>query len=490
MPASSSWQSYYRDHLASAAEAAAKVSSGDRVNIPLFGAVSVPRALWERRAELRGVQVCMSAPPSDPGWFRGEPGDAFDLELEVFIGDVAREAHYAGRAPYLPNLMSYRFKAHDEREGETPDVDVAIVLCSPPNPAGYVHFGLQHWYKRSLVRRARFAIAEIDPTLLEVHGDVYAHVTEFDCFVENTPVDVRPETVEAEIARAAPAHQAALRTLLAEMTDDQRRAALRVVPFIDPVVLRRRLRLHGPSPEDEAIARHLAPLIRDGDCIQIGTGDPSSQMIRLGVFDRRSDLGMHTEMVAPGIGRLFRQRILNGRRKNQFPEKVIATAWSGADREDLEVIRDNPAFQLHDSDFVLHVPRIAANDRQTSMNNGLAIDLTGQITCETVFGGMMLNGTGGQPENHLGAFMSKGGRAITLLRSTAMNGAVSRIVADHEPGTLVTIPRFFADTVISEYGVARLLGLNHRRRAEALIAIAHPDHRGALREAAEKKFGS
>lgn len=486
---STSWQTYYRERLVSAEQAAARIPDGSRVNIPLFGAVTVPSALWARRASLHGVQICMSAPASDPGWFHGEAGDAFDLELEVFIGDVAREAHYAGRAPYLPNLMSYRFKAHDEGRDEALDADVAIVLCSPPNPAGYVHFGLQHWYKRSLVRRTRFCIAEIDPTLLKVHGDVYAHVSELDCFVENTPVDIRPETIEAQIEKVAPAHQAGMRALIAEMTDVQRRMALRVVPFIDPAVLRRRLRLHGPSPEDEAIARHLAPLIRDGDCIQIGTGDPSSQMIRLGVYDRRRDLGMHTEMVAPGIGQLFRRGILNGRRKNQFPEKIIATAWSGADREDLEVIDDNPAFQLYDSELVLHVPRIAANDRQVSLNNGLAIDLTGQITCETVFGGMMLNGTGGQPENHFGAFMSKGGRAITLLRSTAVGGSVSRIVADHEPGTLITIPRFFADTVVSEHGVARLLGLNHRKRAEALIAIAHPDHRDALREAAAKKFG-
>lgn len=486
---SAPWQAYYRERLSSANEAAAKIRDGARVNVPLFGAVTVPSALWARRDSLRGVQICMSAPASDPGWFRGERSDAFDLELEIFIGDIAREAHYEGRAPYLPNLMSYRFKPHDEARDEALATDVAIVLCSPPNPAGYVHFGLQHWYKRSLVRRARFSIAEIDPTLLRVHGDVYAHVSEFDCFVENEPIDIRPETIGAEIARAAPERREELRALIAEMTDVQRRAALRVVPFIDPAVLRRRLRLHRPSLEDEAIAGHLAPLLRDGDCIQIGTGDPSSQMIRLGVFDGRRDLGMHTEMVAPGIGRLFRRGILNGRRKNQFPEQVIATAWSGADREDLEIIDDNPAFQLHDSDFVLHVPRIAANDRQVSINNALSIDLTGQITCETVFGGMMLNGTGGQPENHFGAFMSKGGRAITLLRSTAMNGAVSRFVAEHEPGTLITIPRFFADTVISEYGVARLLGLNHRKRADALIAIAHPDHRGALREAAAKKFG-
>jgi 4-hydroxybutyrate CoA-transferase len=58
-----------------------------------------------------------------------------------------------------------------------------------------------------------------------------------------------------------------------------------------------------------------------------------------------------------------------------------------------------------------------------------------------------------------------------------------------EQGALVTIPRFFADTVVTEYGIARLLGKNHRERAQELIAIAHPDHRAELRQTAVRLFG-
>jgi 4-hydroxybutyrate CoA-transferase len=56
----------------------------------------------------------------------------------------------------------------------------------------------------------------------------------------------------------------------------------------------------------------------------------------------------------------------------------------------------------------------------------------------------------------------------------------------HEEGSIVTIPRFFADTVITEYGVARLMGKNHRERAQELIAIAHPDFRAELRRQAQR----
>src|SRR5581483_6984885 len=105
---------------------------------------------------------------------------------------------------------------------------------------------------------------------------------------------------------------------------------------------------------------------------------------------------------------------------------------------------------------------------------------------ESVFGGRMINGTGGQPEMHIGAVMSRGGRAITLLPSTALGGSVSKIVPQLDAGSLVTIPRYYADTVVTEYGVARLLGKNHRQRAAELIAIAHPDFRAELRREAER----
>ncbi len=53
---------------------------------------------------------------------------------------------------------------------------------------------------------------------------------------------------------------------------------------------------------------------------------------------------------------------------------------------------------------------------------------------------------------------------------------------------MVAVPRELADTVVTEYGVARLLNRSVRERAEALIAVAHPDFRAELRAAARKLF--
>ena len=147
-------------------------------------------------------------------------------------------------------------------------------------------------------------------------------------------------------------------------------------------------------------------------------------------------------MVAPGIARLVDRGIINGRRKTIHRGRAVAVAWSGSDPDDLRIIDDNPGFELYDPAYVLKLSTLASNYRQTSINNALTIDLTGQINSETVLGARMINGTGGQPEMHLGALLCPGGRAVTLLPSTAVNGTISRIVPQMEQGALVTIGRF------------------------------------------------
>ena len=70
--------------------------------------------------------------------------------------------------------------------------------------------------------------------------------------------------------------------------------------------------------------------------------------------------------------------------------------------------------------------------------------------------------------------------------STTTDGTVSRIVPEFPAGQMVTIPWDLADTVVTEFGVAELIGKTLRQRAQALIDIAHPDHRPELKKAVSK----
>ena len=148
----------------------------------------------------------------------------------------------------------------------------------------------------------------------------------------------------------------------------------------------------------------------------------------------------------------------------------------------------SPRFELHDVELTNDIRTIAAHDNMIAMNGAISVDLSGQVNCEYMPGNYPWNGNGGQPEFAIGALLSKGGRSIHALLSTNTAGTVSRIVPRFEAGTPVVVPRFFADTIVTEYGIARLLGKSVRERAQELINIAHPDSRAELRKEAQKLY--
>src|SRR5262249_22483096 len=144
-----------------------------------------------------------------------------------------------------------------------------------------------------------------------------------------------------------------------------------------------------------------------------------------------------------------------------------------------DFIHENPGVNMESSGFV-HDPEIVARlDRFVAINSALEVDLTGQVTAESL-GPRQVAGIGGQFDFVLGASRSRGGAAVTALPSTGRDGAVSRIVPRLGGGAAVTSPRALADWVVTEHGAAALRGKGERGRAEALIAVAHPRFREEL----------
>ncbi len=480
------WQDEYRQKLTSSAEAVDIIENGDRVIVQLTEQPMGLVASLAERSDLDGVMVTISTSGFDPGGLL-DAGHA--VEFENFIGPFARPYENDGRAPYLPLAFSLSFKAFDERPSEAKPIDVAMVTVAPPNEDGMVSFGPQPWFKRAYARRARKVIAEVNPNLMRTYGDCFLPVSAFDRLVEIDP----PTTTKAELKKAAEQFEGDYRRELEEMIDlaDPNRFAplMSRLGSLDLKRLKTGWGIDDPTPEARAIAEHVEKLIPHGASIQIGVGTPSFYLPRAGTFDNKIDLGLHSELMVPGVAKLVEAGVINGRRKMLHKGKAVAVAWSGSDDRDYAVIDDNPAFELYEPSYVLNPTVMARNSRQVGMNNALSVDLLGQINSESIFGGQMMNGIGGQPDAHLGALYSHGGRAITLLYSTAVGGAVSRIVPRLAEGEIVTIPRFWADTIVTEYGVAKLVRKNHAERAEALIAIAHPDFRRELRRDAAKWLG-
>ncbi len=248
------------------------------------------------------------------------------------------------------------------------------------------------------------------------------------------------------------------------------RAANLIAPMMNlmsPDFLTGLLGLEEPYPEAKTIAGYVSELIKNGDTIEIGAGRPSTWLPRVGLFDKFEDLGIHSEMSAWGQHELIKAGVFNGKRKTLHPGKAIFTALDGAGWEGYQWMSDNPIVEMYDCEYVHNPTVIAQNENMVAINSVLQVDLTGQITCETQF--------------------AKGGRAISVLRTLAFGGS-STIVPQMSEGSLVTIPRQFADYVVTEYGIASLAGKSHRERAEELIAIAHPDFRAELMKEARKSF--
>ena len=240
-----------------------------------------------------------------------------------------------------------------------------------------------------------------------------------------------------------------------------------------------------PNEVQKALAKNLKTLVSDGATIQIGTGKNTRHIINEGVFDDCNDIGIFSELGCPKMALLVKRGIATGKYATLHPGKAVFTGLQGMSPEDMDYINDNPLFELYAGEYVVNLSNISKNENMMSINNIVGIDLTGQITCESQFGPRLINGAGGQIEFHIGAFSAKNGKAVSILSSTYGDGEISNIVPYFEKGTLVTLSRYWADYVVTEYGVASLIGKSHRERAEALIGIAHPKFREELSEAAK-----
>lgn len=486
------WREEYKRKLVSAEEAVKVVKSGDRVS---FGFPRQPTlltaALAARSEELENVEMLIENPRVDDGWLQPDKKGAFGVTMYNFIGPVMRKWTDAKSADYLPIATSLESKTWQERAQENRGIDVYMGVVSPPDEHGFCSFGANLWNKKTSARAARKALFEVDDTVIRTYGDNFIHISEVDYFVEHTPKPIYQEEFDSLIAGADSKRRFLLQEIFDYFTPYQRSEHLPYLLKADDSTVESYHRIFGLGEIDsrlKAIAEHVKPLIHDGDTIQLGIAGISSYLPRLGVFDDRVDLGYHGEMTARGIGNLIEAGVINGRRKTIHNGKAVFTSLEGFGPDELEFANGNPLIELYDEEYVVNIRTIAANASMVSMNSAISIDLTGQINCEAAFGGRMINGTGGQPESHIGAMLSPGGRAITLLYSTALNGVVSCIMPQFDQGTVVTVPRYFADHVVTEYGVARLLGKPVRQRAEELINIAHPDFRAELREAARKLF--
>jgi RimJ/RimL family protein N-acetyltransferase len=243
------------------------------------------------------------------------------------------------------------------------------------------------------------------------------------------------------------------------------------VPVQTPVVEY----IHDPVGEvAEQIARYVARLIDDRSTLQVGLGRVPNEM--LARLSNRRDLAIHSDVITEPIVDLVAAGVLTGR---------VATSWAMGSRRLYDLVDDNPLFTFHPIEYICDPAVIASAERMVSVTQAFTIDLTGQVSTESL-DGVLYGGVSTGPAFHRGALASPGGTAIVCLASRTPAGR-SAICLDLGPDEAVAIPRADVHWVITEFGTAYLFGRSLAERAVALIEIAHPDIRKELLDAAMER---
>lgn len=427
-----SWQDIYNEKLTTAEEAIKLIHNGDKV-VTGFGCgepFGIENALVNHYEDYKDVEIINMLTLGDSPWCQPKMRGHFKLNC-MFASQSNRASISDGSSEFTTSHFY-----------EIPEVirdyicpRVSIVMVSPPDEHGYVSFGTTVDYTRGTTDYCEVIIAQVNKNMPRTFGNSIKHVRDFTCFVEiDAPL---PEVKTVNI-----------------------------------------------SAVEMEIGKYCASLIKDGDCLQLGIGGIPNAVCKQ-LADKK-DLGLHSELVGDGVVDLLESGVINNKKKNANNGRSVLGAAFGSKKLN-DYINNNPAVELHPIDYVNNPIEIAKNDNMVSINSCLQIDLLGQVVSDTI-GLSQFSAVGGQVDFVRGATMSKGGRSIIAMPSTARKGTLSRIVPLITEGSAVTTPRNDVNYVVTEYGIAQLKGKTLKERAKALIMIAHPMFRPHLIIEYRKRF--
>ena len=244
-----------------------------------------------------------------------------------------------------------------------------------------------------------------------------------------------------------------------------------------------------PTDVDRAIAENARAFIPDGATLQTGIGAVPSTIAALLAAGSGGGYGLHTEMFTTGCMRLHQAgKVTND--KALYPG-VSVTTFAAGTQELYEWLQDNEEVAFLPVELVNTPELIARNEHMVTINAAMAVDIHGQAVADTIHGAQF-SGVGGHEDFVSGPGLSLNGRSLLCLPSTyrSKEGEVcSRLVPWFEEGTVITTPRHQVDVVVTEHGAAELMGKTVHQRGQALAAIAHPDFRDELQEAAARASG-
>ncbi len=407
-----------------AAEAVKVIKSGNRVYVQAAGAApgELTKALANRADELRGVEICHLHTEGPAPYAAPELRDSFFVN-SFFIGKNVRHTIEAGNGSYTPVFLSELPRLF--RRKILP-LDVVFIHVTPPDAHGYCSLGISVEASIAAIENAKIVIAQVNPQMPRTFGDGIIHESEINYFVEAD------------------------------------------VPIFG----------HAPdviTEQEDRIGGFVASLIDDESTLQMGIGSiPNAALKKL---TNHKNLGLHTEMFSDGVIDLIQNNVINGNYKGVVRGRALATFLIGSKRL-YDFVNDNPFIEMRESSFVNDTSVIRRNPKMVAINSAIEVDLTGQISADSI-GYRMYSGVGGQMDFMRGASLSEGGKGIIALPSVTNKGE-SKIVPFLKQGAGVVTTRAHVQYVVTEYGIADLYGKTLTQRVRELTNIAHPNHRESI----------
>ncbi len=432
MTSASDWTVKYKKKILTAANAIRKIRRGARIF--LGTGCGVPYHLVQELAnhadqmadnEIVHLLTLGDTPSADPKFQNQFRHNTF------FVSANIRDAVSEGRADYTPMMLS---EIPDLFREKRMPLDVAMVQVSPPDRYGYCSLGISVDITKSALESADIVIAQVNEKMPITHGDSFVDIDDINY----------------------------------------------LVPFNEPL---REFESAEVTEIIDKIGAYVARLVENESTLELGIGALPQSVCNNLLDTGVRDLGIHTEMFSDSLISLIEQGVVTNKKKTVHKDKVVASFAMGSEKL-YNYIDDNPMFQFHDTSYVNDPYVIGQNRKMIAINSALEVDLTGQVCADSI-GHRFYSGIGGQVDFIRGAKRSLGGKAIICLPSTAVDGTVSRIVPRLSEGAGVVTTRGDVDVVITEYGLANLAGRTIRERVLSLIAIAHPDFRNDLLEAAK-----
>lgn len=400
---------------------------GNNFNIVTSMAAAEPTKFFEnihtRLHDLDGVEIHCANPLKPYRCFDDETLSGKVKINVMFLTSAVRQSVIQNYVQYVPQHLSQWVRNLTEEK----KINVFWGSCSSPDSRGYVSLGTGACYEPEILSKADLVILEINESLPTTYGATTVRLEDVDHFIEN-------HHELAEIKKGS------------------------------------------ISDVDRKIGSLISSIVEDGSTLQLGIGSIPDAIAA--ALESKKNLGIHTEMVNDTMMELAKKGVVNGKEKSIWPNKIVGAFVFGT-KSLYEFIDKNPTIELQPASVVNDPYRIGRNTKMTSINTAIEIDVTGQVCSESI-GHVEISGVGGASETHIGAQRSAGGRGIVAMSSTAKSETISKIVFELKAGSKVSISRNDIDTVVTEYGIARLRGKSTAERVMALVAIAHPDYRDEL----------